>query len=752
MSNAVHPMSIDIENLSMAVAYIEKDDDLNLSIAWQNKAADAIWDDYDINADVDLKLQIIQTFSQSSPASFTYQLAGAVQACRFIITEMGEGLLVQFHYGEVRQSDKTLSQKSIHEMMLETSNTCGMEWNLLTNRVYYTQNFYDICNIDYPTLGYHFDSFIERVHPAERQYVQDILHAHSSVSWTFDVEFRFRTGSNHYIWLGAVAKAVSLNDDPELTHLIVAMHDITEKKSIEQSLKTREQLIEQVLDSLPVSIYVKDESGCYRFFSHQAELEMGYSRKKILGKTDFEMFDHKHAKTQFDEDAEVAKYGRTIIQEERLCHGDDEHNCKWYLRGKGPINIKVDDYEKTWVLGFMVDITHQKDTESKLMDAKQVAEKALKAKADFLSIMSHEIRTPLNTVIGGAQLLMMNEFDEEYRSQIEMIHHSGEHLLNLINDILDLSKMEAQKLQLESIPFDLSQLVEIVVKMNQHIVHEKQLSLEMDIQQELLVYRLGDAARLRQVLLNLISNAVKFTESGGIKLKILKAEQGEDWVRFEVKDSGIGISDVQRHKLFKEYAQAESSITRKYGGTGLGLLICQKIVELMSGSIGVESEPDKGSTFWFEVPLAINNKPENESVEIDNSDQEGVIESRPLSILVAEDNPTNQMLIKAILKKLGHESLIANNGLEAVEMVQGDKPVDLILMDLNMPEMGGIEATKVIRDLSSDIANIPIVALTANAFDSAHKEVFEAGMNDFLTKPINLSALGRVLDTWGNGT
>lgn len=745
MSDAVHPMSINIENLSLAVAFIEKDDDLNLSIVWQNKAADALWGDYDLNADIDLKLQIIQTLAQSSPALFTYQLVDAVQACRFLITEMGKGLLVQFHYGEVRQSDKTLSHKSIHEMMLETSNTCGMEWNLQTNRVYYTQNFYDICNIDYPTLGYDFERFIERVHPADRQDIKDILHAYSSVSWKVDAEFRFRTGSDHYIWLGMVAKAVSIDDDPDLTHLIVTMHDITDKKGIEQSLKTREQLIVQILDSLPVSVYVKDENGCYRFFNHQAELEIGCSRKKILGKTDFEMFDHQEAKAQFEEDVKVAKYSRRIIQEERLCQGGDQQDCKWFLRGKGPINIKVDDYENTWVLGFMVDITHQKETESKLVDAKQIAETALKSKADFLSVMSHEIRTPLNTVIGGAQLLMMNEFDEEYRSQIEMIHHSGEHLLNLINDILDLSKMEAQKMELETIAFDLSQLVEIVVKMNQHVVHEKQLSLEMDLQAGLRVDRLGDAARLRQVLLNLISNAVKFTESGGIILRVFQSDRSIDWVRFEVQDTGIGISEVQQQKLFKEFSQAESSITRKYGGTGLGLLICQKIVELMSGEIGIESKLGKGSTFWFEVPLALNDKFENAANEVNDPkvDREAVV--KPLSILVAEDNPTNQMLIKAILKKLGHESVIANNGLEAIEKVQSGQLFDLVLMDLNMPEMGGIEATKVIRNLPSDLANIPIVALTANAFDSAHKEVFDAGMNDFLTKPINLSALGRVL-------
>ncbi|MBD3822721.1 MAG: response regulator, partial [Thiotrichales bacterium] len=347
-----------------------------------------------------------------------------------------------------------------------------------------------------------------------------------------------------------------------------------------------------------------------------------------------------------------------------------------------------------------------------------VAEQALKAKADFLSIMSHEIRTPLNSVIGGAQLLMMNEFDEEYRSQIEMIHHSGVHLLNLINDVLDLSKMEAQKLELEEIPFDLTQLVEIVTKMNQNMVQEKGLYLDLQIDPSLPIHRKGDAARLRQVLLNLINNASKFTEKGGITLKISKSTRNNRmFVRFEVTDTGIGITAEQKQKLFNEYVQAESSINRKYGGTGLGLLICQKIVDSMEGSIGVNSDIGKGTTFWFEIPLEIEAEAAAQNALGEQVSQEGMKKAKHLSILVAEDNQTNQMLIQAILKKLGHTSVIAENGLEAVDALKGDQKFDLVLMDLNMPEMDGIEAAKVIRGLDG--------------------------------KPINLSDLGRVLDTWG---
>ncbi|WP_024851280.1 PAS domain-containing hybrid sensor histidine kinase/response regulator [Hydrogenovibrio kuenenii] len=754
MTNASERMIIDVSTLHTAVAYIEKDDDLNLSVIWQNKAADALWDQYDLNRDVDLKLQIIQAFSNASPVSFTHHLKDSVQPCRFVMTEFNQGLLAQFFYGNVRETDRKHSHKSIHEMMLETSKTCGLELDLNTHHVSYTQNFYEICSIDYSTLGHDFEQFLDRVHPLERQKVEDIVQSHVDVSWAFDVEFRFKNVFGNYTWLAMTAKTVSSTDDEELTHMIATLQNISDKKTIEQTLKTREQLIVQILDSLPISIYVKDENGCYRFFSQQAELELGFSRKKVIGKTDFELLSPKLAKRQHDEDISASHSGQIMISEEKICADDKEESCKWFLRGKGPINIQVDDYQQTWILGFLVDITNQKDAEHKLIDAKDVAEKALKAKADFLSIMSHEIRTPLNTVIGGAQLLMMNDFDEEYRSQIEMIHHSGVHLLNLINDILDFSKMEAQKLELEEIPFDLRQLAEIVVKMNSHLVEEKGLNFELQVENDLAVQRLGDAARLRQVLLNLINNAVKFTEKGNIKLKVTSAKKADNlFVRFEVSDTGIGITEEQKQKLFNEYVQAETSINRKYGGTGLGLLICQKIVDLMAGKIGVDSKVGEGTTFWLEVPLPISDTTEIDSQSSgEGIDSSEIIGAKSLSILIAEDNQMNQVLIRSILEKLGHKPVIVNNGLEALEIIQSNQYFDLVLMDLNMPEMGGIEATKAIRALGDKVSNIPIIALTADAFDSAEKAVFESGMNDYLTKPINMSDLGRVLDTWGNKT
>lgn len=750
MKDAAESMVIDVSTLSTAVAYIEKDDDLNLTVVWQNEAADALWSEYDLNEDLELKLQVVQAFSQSLPSSFTHHIKGSVQPCRFFVTEFQQGLLMQFFYGSVRESDKKASQKSIHELMLETSKTCGLELDLASHEIRYTQNFYDICSIDYSTLGHSFEQFLERIHPSDRKAVEEEILGHIDVSWSFELEFRFKNAFGDYFWLSMTAKTISVGDDDALSHMIATLQDISDKKAIEQTLKTREQLIVQVLDNLPISIYVKDENGCYRFFSHQAELELGFSRQKILGKTDFEIFPHQQAKRKHDEDIKASYAKQIVISEEQLCLDDNEEDCKWFLRGNGPLNIQVDDYRQTWTLGFMVDITHQKEAEHKLIEAKIVAEKALKAKADFLSIMSHEIRTPLNTVIGGAQLLMLNDIDEEHRSQIEMIHHSGVHLLNLINDILDFSKLEAQKVEIEEIGFDLHQLAEVVVKMNQQLVQEKGLDLNLKIDDAIAKQRIGDPARLRQVLLNLISNAVKFTAKGGVTLKIIAV--GGDKVRFEVADTGIGISDEQRQKLFKEYAQAENSTNRKYGGTGLGLVICQKIVELMTGKIGVDSKLGEGTTFWFEIPLPIEEAPEIEANCLQNeAKEEQAVQVRRLSILVAEDNKMNQVLIQSILKKLNHQSVIVNNGLEALQLIKsGDQHFDLILMDLNMPEMGGIEATKAIRELEDNVSNIPIVALTADAFDSAEKEVFEAGMDDYLTKPINLSDLGRVLDTWGN--
>jgi len=412
------------------------------------------------------------------------------------------------------------------------------------------------------------------------------------------------------------------------------------------------------------------------------------------------------------------------------------------------------NYE-TWLLSFALDITERKKMEEELKSARNIAEQAAKAKADFLSVMSHEIRTPLNSVIGNASLLLSEDLDSHLAEHVEMIKRSGDHLLYLINDILDFNKLEAGKVQLEQRPFSLPQQVQTVIEMSVTNAKLKHIDLTSEISEELNSHYLGDEGRLRQVLLNLVGNAIKFTSAGGVAISVFPGKAflknntsgTVGSVRFEVKDSGIGISEENIPKLFAEFSQADSSTSRRFGGSGLGLSISKKLVEAMNGEIGIVSTEGVGSTFWFEIPLKKSEEVVQTTAEVLTEE----LDIKPLSVLVAEDNLPNQFLIKTILSKLGHHVEIANNGLEAYEMMQDSNNVfDLVLMDMQMPEMNGLESTQHIRMLPGHEGNVPIIALSANSYEESYEAVIASGMNDYLSKPVNIEALKKTLAKWGS--
>ena len=376
---------------------------------------------------------------------------------------------------------------------------------------------------------------------------------------------------------------------------------------------------------------------------------------------------------------------------------------------------------------------------NELVEAKEKAEASSKAKEHFLANMSHEIRTPLNAIDGMAKLLKNTPLDDEQKEYISAMETSTSNLLVIINDILDISKIEAGQLTVEKIGFKPKQLLKDIVKSLQIKAKEKNIFLHLDFDENIPEILIGDPVRINQILINLVNNAIKFTPKGGVtisvKLNELKDNQAE--LLFEVIDTGIGIPEDKIDTIFENFKQADDSTTRKFGGTGLGLSISKKLVELFGGKLKVKSKVNFGSTFYFTITLPVGSNADLPKNELDN-DVNVVEEVKGKKVLLVEDHEINRFLATTILQQWNIDVDIAENGVIAVDKVK-ENTYDAILMDMQMPEMGGIEATKIIRNILN--SNVPIIALTANAVKGDAEKCIEAGMNDYLSKPFEPSDL-----------
>lgn len=418
------------------------------------------------------------------------------------------------------------------------------------------------------------------------------------------------------------------------------------------------------------------------------------------------------------------------------------------------ISISVSLYKRTYdmdrdnLIKKSIDLEESREY---LSVTKQQAEEATKAKSRFLANMSHEIRTPLNGIIGTIDLLQHTTLNAEQEELMLSLKSSSTHLLEIVNDVLDISKIEADKLELFEGPCNLQNIIQQVTAISSPrlISLKKNIILSAAIQPGVESEIIADESRIKQVLINLIGNAIKFTESGEIKLEVNAnmIDESLQELHFTVSDTGIGISEENIQSLFIPFTQIDSSATRKHSGTGLGLSICRKIIEEMGGRIWVESELGKGSTFRFIIPVQINLVRKSQQPQQRNA--AGAIsgtEIKPLKMLVAEDNNMNQLLATKMFKKIGYIIEIANNGKEAVEMT-AKYDYDLVFMDIHMPEMDGIEATQKI--LNSGRAKVPIIiAMTANAVKEAEAEYLQLGMKDIVTKPFTIDQLRKVLEKW----
>ena len=714
-------------------------------------------------------------------------------------------------------------------------------------------------------------NWIECVHEEDREALVMAIRTIKQTK-SFDREFRIQQPDGTLRYLQGDFRRIT-SDHRELIAVGCIAKDVTNRIRAELQLEESTAIYQSLVESLPINVFRKDRDGKIVFVNNKYCETLGRPRENLIGQTDFDLFEESLAEKYLRDDKWVLQTGLPFHDIEFHQREGDSYRYVEVL--KAPVCAA--NGKRIGIQGMFWDVTDRKQAEIELEQAKDIAVAASQAKSDFLANVSHEIRTPLNAVIGMTDLLLGSKIDKSQREYLRMIQDSGQSLLMLINDILDFSKIESGKLDIESEWFDIREKLGDTLRSLGFRAHSKNVDLICSIAQDVPVSLLGDSQRLRQVIVNLVGNSIKFTHEGEIYVTVECVQQDENSavLKFRVQDTGIGIPEDKLNQIFEEFVQADTSTTRKYGGTGLGLTITSNLIEMMNGKLNVTSEEGVGSSFEFnlqfpvgsnlspppapagfaDVPILVMarnstkrdcidsilrswrmrtycandvgeaikllkgmsfadepvqivlgevNEPDktnahlfdcvelskqvcadadikkpifvglDKSVSADGlgSGNDAAIDSLilqpvkyselrdaiaralqprveeltgeavddanfkgPHKILLAEDNPVNQKLAVGLLKKQGHSITVVDNGRQAVEAFTENDSFDLILMDVQMPEMDGIEATKTIRSSELSRSKIPIIAMTAHAMISDRQRCLEAGMDEYLSKP-----------------
>ncbi|MTW14257.1 PAS domain S-box protein [Pseudoduganella eburnea] len=555
--------------------------------------------------------------------------------------------------------------------------------------------------------------------------------------------------------------------------LVASLTDITYRKRSEDALRQGEQRLQEIIQMMPIGLFIKDKDSRMLLMNRACEQQFGYSFDE-LNNGDYTAFHAPEEAAAFRAKDLEAFAGHALIDYEETIWNPALNTQRQLRTFKKPVYDAQG--APAYLICMAIDISDSKANEralrelnehleervaqrtAQLEEARQLAEEASAAKGQFLAKMSHEIRTPMNGVIGMAYLALKTELEPRQRDYLEKIRFAGEHLLRIIDDILDISKIEAGKLEIEDVDFSLDHVIQTLTTVVAPKAASRGLRLSFEIDPALPPVLRGDPLRLGQVLINYVNNAIKFSEQGSIEVSVrqLLADDIACLLRFEVRDHGIGLSEAEQGKLFQAFQQADTTITREYGGTGLGLAICKQLAQLMGGEVGVHSKPGEGSTFWFTARLGVSPRGLPDVINEVNAAAAALLDSarstaamsalKDARILLVEDNTFNQQIALEMLEEAGSSVCLANNGAEALDLLhQAD--FDCVLMDVQMPLMDGLEATRRIR-ADPALAATRVLAMTATATKDDRERCLQAGMDDFIAKPIQPALMYQKIASW----
>jgi two-component system sensor histidine kinase/response regulator len=616
------------------------------------------------------------------------------------------------------------------ELAMRGANDGLWDYDLTSGKVYYSPRWQEMIGHAHGEIGDGLEEWASRLHPDDSDAAHAAVQAHlRGETPHLETVFRFRHGDGHYLWV--LSRGLAVRDASGRAVRMVGTHtDITRRVELEHSLAQ----FKRALDEHAI-VSITDTQGNITYANQRFCEISGYSREELLGRNHRMLKSGVHDESVYRELWAAISRGETWVGE--LCNRARDGHLYWVLATISPV-LGSDGLPEQYI-AIRADISRMKEVERDLVKAKEAAESASQAKSEFLANMSHEIRTPMNGVLGMLALTLDTPLSAEQREYLDLARASADSLLHVINDILDFSKIEAGRMDIHPEAISLRELIDELGRLHETRCREKGLDFQVEVDPALPDRLLLDPVRVRQVLTNLLGNAFKFTTRGRIQLAVRRLGYG---IRFAVRDTGIGIAKDKQAHVFEAFTQADGSITRRFGGTGLGLSISNRLVRLMGGLMGMESEAGAGSEFYFLLPICEPRTDERDAGQAEPGDD---AERRALRILLAEDNLINQKLAVTLLSREGHRVDVVGDGMAALEAVSAT-PFDVVLMDMQMPVLDGVGATRAIRAREAAGTRVPIVALTANAYEEDRDICLAAGMDGFISKPFKRDELMKAID------